>query len=85
VVELRESMPLRLRRWIVVAALVVAAIVVVWAMQRGNTAVSNAQCSARYKVAHTAADTAEVDRVRPGMGGRDQADPLTCGHLRMQR
>ena len=84
-VELRESVSQRVRRWIVVAALVVAAIAIVWALQRRNAAVSKAQCSARYKVAHTAADTAEIDRAQLDMGGRDQAEPLTCGQLRMQR
>jgi len=85
VVDLREPISQRARRWIVVAVLVVAAIAVVWAMQRRNSTVSNAECSARYKVARTAADTAEVDRARPSIGGRDQAEPLTCGQLRNPR
>jgi hypothetical protein len=82
VVELREPVSFRIRRWTFVLLLVSLAVAVVLVMQRRNSAVASSQCSALYKTARTAADTAQADAARPGVGGRDEVSAIPCGQRR---
>jgi hypothetical protein len=85
VVELRDSVFNRFRRMSVVVVLVLIAVALVWAAQRRNGVVEAANCSALYRAARTATDSARVDAARPSLGGRDEAAVATCGEVRLQQ
>ena len=67
---------------VVVAALIVMVLVGGWLMLRFNTSYASRECSAQYRLAKTAADTARVDRLVPHKGAVIPASAFSCGFTR---
>ena len=81
-VEVREPLLSRIGRPALIAVGLILAVALTLFIQRNDERRTAVACQAAYAAAHSAADTAMVDRERPPFSRRDVTETLTCGDLR---